>query len=264
MHETKKFQKEKEEVLRKIKREAAMNILKEKMAQDAVSVTPLDPANVKTLPPTPCVVLQPVATEENTPKVPVIIAGNPEQSLSLLKDKKVRKFIENQVAENQEAASSNGATAIVLNTISANPQGIDDQPQKSRSKFAPIRMREERPEVMQQEIDPNILLQMAPGESRRFRVMDLLFDRSKDEDDETSQIPLPEPVPGDSELGVILCRGKEDNQNVVFFDPDGLKQELDIYKAETKQLRKDNYELKIKNQVLRNERKKLQKKIQIR
>ena len=51
---------------------------------------------------------------------------------------------------------------------------------------------------------------------------------------------------------------------MVFFDPDGLKAELDSYKSETSLLRATNYDLRIKNQILRNDRTKLHKKIEIR
>ena len=55
-----------------------------------------------------------------------------------------------------------------------------------------------------------------------------------------------------------------DGSEMVFFDPDGLKAELDSYKSETSLLRATNYDLRIKNQILRNDRTKLHKKIEIR
>ena len=55
-----------------------------------------------------------------------------------------------------------------------------------------------------------------------------------------------------------------DGSEMVFFDPDGLKAELDSYKSETSLLRATNYDLRIKNQMLRNDRTKLHKKIEIR
>ena len=71
-------------------------------------------------------------------------------------------------------------------------------------------------------------------------------------------------VPGDSGLTVIVEKNVQDGSEMVFFDPDGLKAELDTYKDETSRLRGSNYDLRIKNQVLRNERKKLLKKIELR
>ena len=71
-------------------------------------------------------------------------------------------------------------------------------------------------------------------------------------------------VPGDSGLTVIVEKNVQDGSEMVFFDPDGLKAELDTYKDETSMLRGSNYDLRIKNQVLRNERKKLLKKIELR
>ena len=136
-------------------------------------------------------------------------------------------------------------------------------------------IKQEKPEVFQQDVDPNIFLDLEPGESRKCKVMDILFDQhpsgcagSNDDDDEPA-IPAPEPVPGDAELGVILQKASGDAEsgvttNMVIYDPDGLKAELDTYKSETDQLRKENYQLKIKNQTLRNERKRLQKKVEIR
>ena len=63
---------------------------------------------------------------------------------------------------------------------------------------------------------------------------------------------------------MIVEKNVQDGSEMVFFDPDGLKAELDSYKAETSKLRGANYDLRIKNQVLRNERKKLLKKIELR
>ena len=63
---------------------------------------------------------------------------------------------------------------------------------------------------------------------------------------------------------MIVEKNVQDGSEMVFFDPDGLKAELDSYKADTSMLRGANYDLRIKNQVLRNERKKLLKKIELR
>ena len=63
---------------------------------------------------------------------------------------------------------------------------------------------------------------------------------------------------------MIVEKNVQDGSEMVFFDPDGLKAELDKYKADTSMLRGANYDLRIKNQVLRNERKKLLKKIELR
>ena len=54
------------------------------------------------------------------------------------------------------------------------------------------------------------------------------------------------------------------NTKYAIFDPSGLKSELDKYKDEVKELRKENYSLKIKVQTLRNEKNKLSKKVDVR
>lgn len=109
--------------------------------------------------------------------------------------------------------------------------------------------------------------------------------------DPAENIPLPEPVPDDSQLSVILFKnnksassndtsslehtekeiikpnGKQNmkgNTKYAIFDPSGLKSELDKYKDEVKELRKENYSLKIKVQTLRNEKNKLSKKVDVR
>ena len=108
--------------------------------------------------------------------------------------------------------------------------------------------------------------------------------------DMTEKIPFPEPVPDDSKLSVIVFKNNKmtppaeicslnksrdestkmstkksgETMKYAIFDPSGLKSELDKYKEEVKQLRKDNYGLKIKNQSLRNERTKLSKKVEVR
>jgi len=140
--QTKKFQREKEEILQRLKQEAAMNVMRDKLSSSAnfelleegdeddpvmpsVSMPmpnlPLPP-NLPGFQPHQCVILQPVDSEEGVPKgsdVPVIIPGDPRHiKKTLLKDKKVQEFIEAQVAENRDAVAATDASAIVLNTFS--------------------------------------------------------------------------------------------------------------------------------------------------
>ena len=105
--------------------------------------------------------------------------------------------------------------------------------------------------------------------------------------DPVEQIPLPEPVPDDTGIPIIILKNNkitkttstespdatasnvndEQSKSTVryaIFDPSGLKSELDKYKEEVKKLRKDNYTLKIRNQTLRNEKAKLSKKVEVR
>lgn len=140
--QTKKFQREKEEILQRLKQEAAMNVMRDKlssasnfeMLEEEDEDDPDSKFNVPGVPNLPgfqphqCVILQPVGTGDMTqgetggPRgsdVPVIIPGDPRHiRKTLLKDKKVQEFIESQVAENRDAVAATDASAIVLNTFS--------------------------------------------------------------------------------------------------------------------------------------------------
>jgi len=127
---TKKFMREKEEILQRLKQEAAMNVMRDKlsgassfeMLEDEDAEEPLEVkpgpsrGNMHGFHPNQCVILQPMDREGD---VPVIIPGDPKHiQKTLLKDKKVQQFIETQVAENRDAVAATEASAIVLNTFS--------------------------------------------------------------------------------------------------------------------------------------------------
>jgi len=132
---TKKFVRDKEKILKRIKEEAAMNVMRDKMSgatnfemlledEDAEEPLEVKPGSSRipsaqladSFHPNQCVILQPIGQEDD---VPVIIPGDPKHiQKTLLKDKKVQQFIEMQVAENRDAVAASEASAIVLNTFS--------------------------------------------------------------------------------------------------------------------------------------------------
>jgi len=166
---TKKFQRQKEEILQRLKQEAAMNVMRDKLTAAAAELEmvdedgnpigpdPDDPpeafdpqlpststagstnSSTMHLPgfqPHQCVILQPVDSEgSGNSDVPVIIPGDPKHiQKTLLKDPKVQEFIQNQVAENRDAVQANDASAIVLNTFQSHSVFADlEKPTKVRN-----------------------------------------------------------------------------------------------------------------------------------
>ena len=119
----------KSNIIAKIKKEAEENVLKEKvLATLKFPLSAVEPGtegeisgNVRRLPPQPCVILKPVSNsassesnkndDEHKEPPPIIIPGNPEKSIRLLKDKKGIDLIEKEIEKHSEQKISTSASA---------------------------------------------------------------------------------------------------------------------------------------------------------
>ena len=119
----------KSNIIAKIKKEAEENVLKEKvLATLKFPLSTGEPGtegeisgNVRRLPPQPCVILKPVSNsassesnknnDEHKEPPPIIIPGNPEKSIRLLKDKKGIDLIEKEIEKHSEQKISTSASA---------------------------------------------------------------------------------------------------------------------------------------------------------
>ena len=123
------FDIKKSNIIAKIKKEAEENVLKEKvLATLKFPLSTVEPGtegeisgNVRRLPPQPCVILKPVSNsassdsskneDEHKEPPPIIIPGNPEKSIRLLKDKKGIDLIEKEIEKHSEQKISTSASA---------------------------------------------------------------------------------------------------------------------------------------------------------
>ena len=114
------FDVKKSSIIAKIKKEAEENVLKEKVLASlnlqSSTTDPVSegetPSKVRRLPPQQCVILKPVSTptssesgkisEDHKEPPPIIIPGNPEKSIRLLKDEKGINFIEKEIEKHYE------------------------------------------------------------------------------------------------------------------------------------------------------------------
>ena len=121
------FDIKKSNIIAKIKKEAEENIMKEKvLATLKFPLSTVEPATegeisgkVRRLPPQPCVILKPVSNsassdsskndDEHKEPPPIIIPGNPEKSMRLLKDKKGIDLIEKEIEKHSEQKISTSA-----------------------------------------------------------------------------------------------------------------------------------------------------------
>lgn len=167
--ELKQFVKQKEALLKEIKHEAAMKVKKDKLLR------PDPPPDITSLPPQPCVILQPISGEEVDPMegqrqaaLPVIIPGNPEESMVMLKDRKVQELIESQLASSDSSSSPNHVdplsrpSAILLQTIGSSekqPKLAPPPPPPVRTGYVPLKMKQERVDDQPPpEVDPTHIL----------------------------------------------------------------------------------------------------------
>ena len=120
VHAGYEFDIKKSSIIAKIKKEAEENVLKEKvLASLNLTSSTSDPVSegetqskVRRLPPQQCVILKPVSTsassesgkssEDHKEPPPIIIPGNPEKSIRLLKDEKGINFIEKEIEKHYE------------------------------------------------------------------------------------------------------------------------------------------------------------------
>ena len=123
------FDIKKSNIIAKIKKEAEENVLKEKvLATLKFPLSNVEPGTegensgkVRRLPPQPCVILKPVSKsassdssrndDEHKEPPPIIIPGNPEKSMRLLKDKKGIDLIEKEIEKHSEQKISTSAPA---------------------------------------------------------------------------------------------------------------------------------------------------------
>ena len=123
------FDVNKSHIIAKIKKEAEENVLKEKVLA-SLSLPPSsmesvadgeNQGKVRRLPPQQCVILKPVSTlapsesgrndEELKDPPPIIIPGNPENSIRLLKDEKGINLIEKEIEKHYEQKISTSITS---------------------------------------------------------------------------------------------------------------------------------------------------------
>ena len=160
------FDIDKSNIIAEIKKEAQENVLKEKvlatlnlpMSSTGPSTDGDFPGKIRRLPPQQCVILKPVSdstgsesginVKDQKDPPPIIIPGNPEKSIQLLKDEKGINFIEKEIEKhyeqkiptvnNQEDGSPNSkaleknTAAIILTSLSSLDETTEN---KSQVKF---------------------------------------------------------------------------------------------------------------------------------